>query len=87
MFRSILSFNEGSHPTPQSMSKIGCGQNDEILSASAAPCAETRFRAERRFGELMAAQREIVGLANGRDAMPLRLGEPEIRIPLVGHRP
>ena len=36
MLRSILSSNEGSHPTPQLVFKfkIGCRQNDDVLSTS-----------------------------------------------------
>lgn len=41
--------------------------------------SEIRFRAERRIGELMAAQRETVGLANGGDAMKARVANgPEV---------
>ena len=41
--------------------------------------AEIRIRAERRIGELMAAQRESVGLANGGDAMKARVQSgPEV---------
>ena len=42
--------------------------------------AEIRFRAERRIGELMQAQRDTVGLANGGDAMRARVKSgPEVR--------
>ena len=42
--------------------------------------AEIRIRAERRVGELMQAQRETVGLADGGDAMRARVTDgPEVR--------
>lgn len=37
--------------------------------------SEIRFRAERRIGELMAAQRDSVGLANGGDAAKARVAD------------